>query len=153
MRTLMTGLCAASLLCGTQAYAQDAKKVLQSEDPQARAFQDAAGYSDTVIAGDTIYLSGLIASPKEGETDLKLAYERLFESIGKRLERAGATWDDVVDITTYHTDLSAQINDFVAVKHRYIKGPFPAWTAIGISSLYDPAGVVEMKITAYKPAD
>ncbi len=153
MHKFMVAMATGAGLCTTAVQAREPKNVTQSEDPQTLAFQNSAGYSDAVIAGGTIYLSGLIATPKEGETDMKLAYERLFENIGCRLERAGATWNDVVDITTYHTDLTGQINDFITVKHRYIKALFPVWTAIGVASLYDPKGLVEMKITAHKSKD
>ncbi len=49
---------------------------------------------------------------------------------------------------TYHTDLAGQIDEFFVVKNRYIKAPFPAWTALGVSSLYEPNGLVEIKIMA-----
>jgi len=39
------------------------------------------------------------------------------------------------------------------VKNRYIKAPFPAWTALGISSHYEPAGLVDIKLTARKPPE
>ena len=35
-----------------------------------------------------------------------------------------------------------------AVKNRYIKAPFPAWTAIDIDRLFAPEGVVEIKLVA-----
>ena len=54
-------------------------------------------------------------------------------------------------MTTYHTDLAAQAEAIAAVKQRYVKAPFPAWTAIGISKLFEPAGVTEIKVTAQKP--
>ncbi|MEO9469708.1 Rid family hydrolase [Parasphingorhabdus sp.] len=132
--------------------AKDAKDVIMPENTEARAFQEAVGFADAVIAGNMIYLSGVVSVPAPDETGLTAAYERSFVRIGKTLERAGVTWDDVVDLTTYHTDLAGQINSFAAVKNNYIKAPFPAWTAIGISALYEPTGVTEIKIVARKPA-
>ena len=128
-----------------------AKEVLMPEDEAARAFQAEVGFADAVIAGDTVYLSGVVAVPGPEETDGTAAYERAFQRIERTLIRAGVSWDDVVDLTTYHTDLAGQINEFATVKSRYIKAPFPAWTAIGISTLYDPAGLVEIKVVARKP--
>ncbi len=61
------------------------------------------GFADAVVTGDTIYLSGVVAGLRPGETDLKLPYERSFQRIGKILARAGASWDDVVDSTSFHT--------------------------------------------------
>lgn len=129
---------------------QDAK-VLFSENPQERKFQDEWGYADAVVSGDTIYLSGVVAGVRPGETDLKLAYERAFKHIGKILERAGASWDDVVDITSFHTDLKAQMPAIVAVKNEYVKSPPPAWTAIQVVRLIPDAGITEIKIVAKLP--
>ena len=133
--------------------AKDAQDVLMPEDPEAAAFQSAVGFADAVIAGDKIYLSGVIAAPRPGESDLKPAFTRAFDRIGRTLERAGVGWDDVIDLTSYHTDLQSSINDMVEVKNLYIKAPFPAWTAIGISALYEADGVVEIKIVAQRDGD
>ncbi|WP_428630952.1 RidA family protein [Sphingopyxis sp.] len=138
---------AAGLLPST-ATARDPANVLMPENPEARAFQEAVGYATAVIAGDTIYLSGVVAGPAKGESDLAPGYERAFAQIAATLARAGAGWDDVVDITTFHTDLAAHIDGFAAVKNRHVKAPFPAWTAIGVSRLYEPTAVVEIKVVA-----
>ena len=130
--------------------AKDAQDVLMPENPEAAAFQSAVGFADAVIAGDKIYLSGVIAAPRPGESDLKPAFTRAFDRIGRTLERAGVGWNDVIDLTSYHTDLQSSINDMVEVKNLYIKAPFPAWTAIGISALYEADGVVEIKIVAQR---
>jgi enamine deaminase RidA (YjgF/YER057c/UK114 family) len=135
----------------TSAMARDPATVLMPENPEARAFQEAVGYSTAVIAGDTIYLSGVVAGPAKGESDLAPGYERAFQHIAATLARAGASWDDVVDITTFHTDLAAHIDGFAAVKNRHVKAPFPAWTAIGVSRLYEPTAVVEIKVVARLP--
>ena len=41
------------------------------------------------MTGDTVYLSGVVAGVREGETDLQLAYTRAFERIGEILKKAG----------------------------------------------------------------
>ena len=130
------------------ATARDPANVLMPENAEARAFQEAVGYATAVIAGNTIYLSGVVAGPAKGESDLAPGYERAFAHIAATLARAGASWDDVVDITTFHTDLAAHIDGFAAVKNRHVKAPFPAWTAIGVTRLYEPTAVVEIKVVA-----
>jgi len=123
-------------------------KVLMAVDPANAKFQEEWGYSESVAAGDTIYLSGVVAGMREGETDLKAAYERAFNHIGAALQRAGASWDDVVDITSFHTDLTTQMPAIVAVKNKYVKPPFPAWTAIQVARLIPNTGITEIKIVA-----
>jgi enamine deaminase RidA (YjgF/YER057c/UK114 family) len=126
---------------------QDAKIVMDS-DPEGAKFQAEWGYASAIRVGDTIYLSGVVAGVRRGETDLTLGYERAFKEIGATLKSAGATWDDVIDITTFHTDLTTQMPAIVAVKNRYIKAPFPAWTAIQVARLIPTNGITEIKIVA-----
>ena len=122
-----------------------------SEDPDSRKNQQEWGYADAVITGDTVYLSGVVAGLRPGETDLKVPYERAFARIGEILKRSGASWDDVVDITSYHTDLTSQMPAIVAVKNKYIVAPPPAWTAIGVSRLIPGNGITEIKMVAKLP--
>lgn len=133
------------------AAARGANKVLMPENAEARKFQEEVGYADAVIAGDTIYLSGVVAGPRKDDAGLEPGFERAFARIAATLARAGASWDDVVDMTTFHTDLPGTIDAFVAVKNRHVKLPPPAWTAIGITALYEPSALVEIKVTAKLP--
>ncbi len=135
------------------ALAQDEIQTIMPEDPDALAFQTAVGYSEAVIVDGMVYLSGVVAGPAEGETTMTPGFTRAFEHIGKVLERSGSSWDDVVTFDTFHTDLTGQLNEFVEVKNRYIKAPFPAWTALGVSSLYEPTAWVEIKIMARVSAE
>jgi enamine deaminase RidA (YjgF/YER057c/UK114 family) len=147
MRCLML----AGLLIATPAAARDKADVLMPTDPKALAFQNDVGYADAVRAGDTLYLSGVVAGPAPGEQGLVPAYERAFAHIASILKRAGASWDDVVDITTYHMNVDAELPDLTVVKNRYVKAPFPTWTVIQVARLYEPSVVTEIKVTAYKP--
>ena len=144
----------AFLIVPALAYAGERQnaKVLLSEDPEERKFQQEWGYADAVITGDTIYLSGVVAGLRPNETDLQPAYDRAFQRMGKILQRAGVGWDDVVDITTFHTDLTTQMPAIVAVKNKYVRTPPPAWTAIQVARLIPSAGLTEIKLVAKKSA-
>ena len=148
---LLLGLLAATAPSFAAAQARQQANVLMSENAQERRFQEEWGYADAVVAGDTIYLSGVVAGQREGET-LESAYERTYARIGAILRRAGASWDDVVDITTYHTDVVAQMPAIVAVHRRHVRAPFPAWTAIDVDRLIPERGITEIKIVARRPA-
>jgi enamine deaminase RidA (YjgF/YER057c/UK114 family) len=124
--------------------------VLMAQDEGARKFQENWGFSDAVITGDTIYLSGIVAGLRPGETDLKAAYDRVYKRIGAILARAGASWDDVVDMTSFHTDVEGQIEAIAAVQKIHVKAPYPAWTAIGVAKILGN-GITEIKITAKRP--
>ena len=118
--------------------------VIMSEDEGDRRFQEEWGYADAIVAGDTIYLSGVVVGQREGES-LEAAYERAYRRIAAILTRAGASWDDVVDITT-------QFEAMTAVHRRHVRPPFPAWTAIDVDRLIPDRGITEIKIVARRPA-
>jgi enamine deaminase RidA (YjgF/YER057c/UK114 family) len=141
-----------SVLClsATAAIAgsrQDAAVVMAADPALLKAEED-WGFSDAIVVGDTVYLSGVVAGVREGETDLKIAYNRAFERIGEILKKAGSSWDDVVDLTSFHTDLTTQMPAIVAVKNNFVKPPFPAWTAIQVSRLIPSNGITEIKVVA-----
>lgn len=97
-----------------------------------------------------IWLSGVVANAAdESDGAAEKAMEEAFKTIGQTLAAAGSDWDHIVDITSYHTDLDGQMKTFMAVKDRYLPGPdYPAWTAISITALAIPTGIVEIKVTA-----
>ena len=130
--------------------ARQQSTVLMSEDEGSRRFQEEWGYSDAIIAGDTIYLSGIVVGLRRDEA-LEPAYERAYQHIAGILRRAGASWDDVVDITSYHTDVTTQMPAMVAVHRRHVRPPFPAWTAIEVDRLIPDRGITEIKVIARRP--
>ena len=146
---LIVGLLAVAGLA--EAGTRQDSKVILSDNPDLNKVEQQWGFADAIVVGDTIYLSGVVAGLRPGETDLKLPYERAFQRIGKTLERAGASWDDVVDITSFHTDLTTQMPAIVAVKSKYVLGPPPAWTAIQVARLIPDSGLTEIKIIAKLP--
>lgn len=148
---LFSAVFLAAMLAATPLWARDPANVLMPEDPAMRAAQEHWGYADAVIAGDMIYLSGMVVVPGEGEGGLEKGFEEAFVRIGAILARAGASFDDVVEMTSYHTDILPQVVTMAKVKKSHIKGPPPAWTAVGTTALLDKRGVSEIRITAYKP--
>jgi enamine deaminase RidA (YjgF/YER057c/UK114 family) len=141
-------LAAACASASADAGARQEAKVLMASDPASLKFQEDWGFADAIATCDTIYLSGVVVGVRDGETDLKIGYTRAFERIGAILKNAGASWDDVVEITSFHTDLTTQMPAIVAVKNNYVKQPFPAWTAIQVSRLIPTNGITEIKVVA-----
>jgi len=150
-RALLSGTILLAISAPAQSGSRQEAKVLLSDIPELNKIEQQLGFADAVISGDTIYLSGVVAGLRPGETDLKQPYERAFKRIGMILGRAGASWDDVIDITTFHTDLTSQMSAITAVKNEYVKGPPPAWTAIQVSRLIPDSGLTEIKIIAKLP--
>ncbi|WP_189498673.1 Rid family hydrolase [Algimonas arctica] len=109
-------------------------------------------YAPATRAGDMLYLSGVLAIMAEGETSIEPAIERSFDEIEMILAESGADWSDVVDVTSYTTDLDAHLGPLWGIKSERVGAPYPSWTLIGVDRLYGGDGaIIETKMTAYLP--
>jgi enamine deaminase RidA (YjgF/YER057c/UK114 family) len=110
------------------------------------------GYSAAIRSGDLLFVSGQVGSRPDGlpEPDYERQVERAFENLRATLHAAGCSFDDIVDITSFHTDPERQFEPFMAVKARnFPEPPYPNWTAIGVNWL---AGFdFEIKVIARIP--
>jgi len=94
-------------------------------------------YSQAIRAGDTVYLSGQIGlDPTTGELVEGIAaqIERVFLNLGAVASAAGGSFDQVVRVTVYLTDLAhfGLVNEVMA---RHFTTPYPARAALGVASL------------------
>ena len=131
-------------------FARAPENVVMPERPENLRVFTEWGFAEAVIDDDRVWLSGVVAGLAPGETaaDSEKAYDRAFRMLGDVLERSGSSFDGVVEMTTFHTDLPSQMEGFKKVKHRYIREPFPAWTAIDVDRLVPDRGLVEIKLVA-----
>jgi enamine deaminase RidA (YjgF/YER057c/UK114 family) len=81
------------------------------------------------------------------ENQVRLA----FANLRAVLAAAGCSFDDVVDVTSFHTDPEAQFETMLAVRAEEIGAPpYPSWTAVGVNWL---AGFdFEIKVIVRIPA-
>ena len=149
---ITTALIALAVAAQAPQGARQQAIVIMPENARQRQMQEQIGWADAVVSNGIVYVSGVPAYLAPGQTDTEKAYTRAFEAIGQTLKRAGVTWDDVVSLTTYHTDVNAQLEMFAEVKARYMKSPPPAWSAIGTNGLLQPGGLVEIALIAHVPA-
>jgi enamine deaminase RidA (YjgF/YER057c/UK114 family) len=140
------------MILPARAGTRDDAKVVMPDNPDTVKSRANWGYSDAIVAGDTVYVSGVVAGMKDGGANLEAAYTRAFEKLAAILRKAGASWDDVVEITSYHTDVTTQMPAIIAVKNRYVRAPFPAWTAVQVVRLIPEKGITEIKLIARLPA-
>ena len=114
------------------------------------AYYDQYHFSPAVKDGDRLYCSGVIGVGPDGKApeDPEAQFTQAFESLQSVLTTAGASFSDVCEMTTFHVGLRAHLTTFMKVKDRYMKAPYPAWTAIGVSELAFPGGLVEVKVIA-----
>ncbi len=116
------------------------------------ALYEAHGYSAAIRSGDLLFVSGQVGSREDGtpESDFRTQVERAFDNLSAVLEAAGCTLDDIVDVTSFHTDPENQFETIMAVKnHVFPAPPYPNWTAVGVNWL---AGFdFEIKVIARIP--
>jgi enamine deaminase RidA (YjgF/YER057c/UK114 family) len=146
------GLFAVFLFTAAYGGARDEARVVMPGNPDTLKLWQEWGFSDAIVIDNMVYLSGVVASTKDGDKGLEDAYARAFDKLGSILAKAGASWDDVIDITSFHTDLKSQMPAIVTVKNRYVHAPFPAWTAVQVSRLIPDRGITEIKLVAKLPA-
>ena len=105
-------------------------------------------FSQAVDVGGFIYFSGQVGQdPATGKVvsgGIAAETDRIFQNLSAVLQAAGKSFDDVVRVGVYLTNMSdyGALNGIYA---RHFSQPFPARTVIGVASL--PLGAsVEMDL-------
>lgn len=116
------------------------------------ALYEQHGYSAAIRSGDLLFVSGQVGSRADGtaEPDFAAQVERAFDNLAATLAAAGCTFDDLIDVTTFHTDPEQQFETIMQIKQRvFPQPPYPNWTAVGVTWL---AGFdFEIKVIARIP--
>ncbi|PZQ23729.1 MAG: hypothetical protein DI562_18525 [Stenotrophomonas acidaminiphila] len=117
-----------------------------------QALYDHHRYSAAVRSDGFLFVSGTVGSREDGspEPDFEQQVRLAFSNLQAILHAAGAGLDDIVDVTTFHTDPERQFDTVLAVKNEvFPEAPYPTWTAIGVNWL---AGFdFEIKVIARIP--
>jgi enamine deaminase RidA (YjgF/YER057c/UK114 family) len=123
-------------------------------DPATAGFEGQWHFSHVVRSRGLLFLSGVTGTGTDGRVaeDPGEQSERLFRHLRQYLNAAVASLDDLVEITTYHVGLHTHLRAFTRVKDAYLPGPYPAWSAIGVSQLITPGALVELRAIAEDPA-
>ncbi|MET3599581.1 RidA family protein [Martelella mangrovi] len=121
-------------------------------DQDRHALYDAHGYSSAVRTGNLLFASGHVGSRQDGspEPDFAAQVRLAFTNLENTLKAAGCDFDDIIDVTSFHTDPERQLETVLAIKsERFPAKPFPTWTALGVTWL---AGFdFEIKVVARIP--
>lgn len=117
------------------------------------ALYEKHGYSAAIRSGDMLFVSGQVGSRSDGspEPDFQTQVRKAFANLDAVLSAAGCTFEDIVDVTTFHTDPESQFPAVLEAKSEaFPQAPYPAWTAVGVNWL---AGFdFEIKVIARIPA-
>jgi 2-iminobutanoate/2-iminopropanoate deaminase len=109
-------------------------------------------YTDAVVAGDTLYLSGVLPVDAAGEIvggdDVVAQARQIFENMRQVLAAAGAQPADVVKVTLYLLDADDRplINP---VRQEFFGSARPASTLVEVSRLAVPGARLEIEAVAH----
>ena len=108
-------------------------------------------YSQGVQVGDFVFVTGQggWSASFEFSDDVHDQVRQAFANVATVLGEAGATWDRVIDITSYHVDLDeAILGTMVEQLRQYCPNHQPLWTVVGVAQLALPAMKVEITANA-----
>lgn len=154
MNTLSKAMLAAgaiSLVGLGYALGADAKREhtrVQAPDLPLRA---GAPYSQGVMAGDLLYLSGNIGTdPATGKPPAAFAdaTRQSLDNLSKVLKAAGLGWADVVKVNVYVKDM-ARYEEFNGIYTATLPSPYPARTFLAVADL-PGGGQVEIEAVAVR---
>ncbi|MGF1545004.1 MAG: Rid family hydrolase [Parvularculaceae bacterium] len=146
-------LAAAGLSLAASAAAAEKNFEMFTPD-DAKRFVETYKAAPIVRAGDFLYISGVVAGLRPDDEPTPDAYEAAmrvaFERIGRALGAAGASWDNVVEMTTFHVGMRDHQEIAVGVREDFVgEAPYPTWTAIGVEKLWADDLFLEIRVTAY----
>ena len=109
-------------------------------------------FSNCLVVGDTVYLSGQHARAPDGgvlgDGSMGDQTRQAFNKVKALVEAAGGTMADVVKVTIYVTDMGkrAEVN---AVRREFFAGDYPPCsTLVGVTALASPGLTVEVDAVA-----
>lgn len=124
--------------------------------PEAKGLLKNPAYSHVAVASGsrTIYIAGQVSMDAEGNLvgsgDLGAQTEQVMRNLGTALAAAGASFADVVKITTYVVDYEPEMRAVIGKA----RSPFfagrepPASTLVGVSALALPGWLIEIEAIA-----
>jgi len=107
--------------------------------PNRHALYERNRYSPAVKSNGFLFVSGQVGSRDDGspEPDLEQQVRQAFHNLNAILHEAGATFDDVVDVTVFMVDPASKFETiWRTVQDYWGHAPYPTVTAVGVTWLY-----------------
>ena len=114
------------------------------------AVHPTTGYSHAVRVGNTLYVSGQVPRDPDNrivDGDIEAQVRQVFANLQAVLEAAGASFRNVVKMTTYLTDRS-DFETWRRVRAEILAEPYPASTLVVVEALSYPEYAVEIEVVA-----
>jgi enamine deaminase RidA (YjgF/YER057c/UK114 family) len=126
------------------------------EHPRANGLLHNAGFSQVVVAtgARTVHTAGQVSIDERGALvgagDLAAQTEQAMRNVGLALAAAGATFTDIVKITTYVVNYKPELRAVIGKARApfFAGGTPPASTLVGVAALALPEWLVEIEAVA-----
>jgi enamine deaminase RidA (YjgF/YER057c/UK114 family) len=111
-------------------------------------------FSQCLVAGDTIFISGQVARTEDGriggDGSMLSQATIVLGKIKALVEAAGGTMADIAKLSIFVTDITkrAEIGE---ARRKFFTGDFPCSTLVQVSSLVEPGLLIEIEATAVHP--
>jgi enamine deaminase RidA (YjgF/YER057c/UK114 family) len=113
------------------------------------------GYSQAVLIGKTLYISGSVAADENGRLEARgnMAGQirAAYSNIRRTLAAHGADFEEVVKETIFTTDMDALLKASDVRFEFYGKERLPAASWVQVQRLVDPGSLVQIEVVAELP--
>jgi enamine deaminase RidA (YjgF/YER057c/UK114 family) len=108
-------------------------------------------YSQAVKVANWVETSGQGGWDDDWHFPDSLADEiaQAFRNVERTLASAGASWEHVIVVHSYHLGFPEEVNQIMTEQFRHhMPNHAPIWTALGVAALGDPKMRVEIRVAA-----
>jgi len=144
---------ALALLAGPS-FAADTPASTQHINPSALSAPHGYTHVISVYGGRTIYIAGQVPLDQHGTLvgagDFAAQVRQTFENLKAALAASGAGFSDVVQMTTYVTDMS-QIDTYRKIRDEYMHDPLPTASLMEVKGLFRKDVMLEVSAVAVMP--
>ena len=120
-----------------------------------RAPEPVGAFPHAKRVGDFLFVSGIGPRTRGSKVipgvdphDIEVQTKAVFENVRLVLEDSGATWEDIVDVTVFLTDMKRDFPVFNRLYAEAFTTNRPTRTTIEVGALPTPIAV-ELKVVAY----
>lgn len=136
---------------GAGAAEAERRPIVKHTNPPTLAKPTGYTHVVEVTGGRTLYVSGQVALDQAGNLvgkgDFGAQVRQVFANLEAALASSGATFDDVVKITVFMTDVS-EIQVFREERNRHFTKELPASTLVEVAHLARPELMLEVEAVA-----
>jgi enamine deaminase RidA (YjgF/YER057c/UK114 family) len=151
---MKSALSALLLLLTSPAFAADQTPQVQHINPPSLSPPHGYTHVVAVDGGRTLFIAGQVPMDKHGKlvgaSDFAAQVRQTFENLKAALAAGGGDFTNVVEMTTYVTDM-AQVDTYRKIRSEYMHDPLPAASLVKVKGLFRSDVMLEVSAVAAVP--